>query len=241
MNPLCPLDNIRVVLSHPSHPGNIGATARAMKTMGLESLYLVNPRLFPNKEAETRAAGAWDVLNNTKVCANLDEALNGTVLAAAVTARRRNLSHDIFDSNQGARKLLDQAKQLPVALVFGTEMSGLTSMEVSRCQIVVHIPANPAYSSLNLASAVQVMAYELRMALSKTEHLPQSASTPASFDEIELFYCHLEQAMISSGFLDPKKPKRLMQHIRRLFSRARLEKQEVNILRGILNSFEKRT
>ncbi len=117
MNPLCPLDNIRVVLSHPSHPGNIGATARAMKTMGLESLYLVNPRLFPNKEAETRAAGAWDVLNNTKVCANLDEALNGTVLAAAVTARRRNLSHDIFDSNQGARKLLDQAKQLPVALV----------------------------------------------------------------------------------------------------------------------------
>jgi tRNA/rRNA methyltransferase len=240
MNPLCPLDNIRVVLSHPSHPGNIGATARAMKTMGLESLYLVNPRLFPNKEAETRAAGAWDVLNNTKVCANLDEALNGTVLAAAVTARRRNLSHDIFDSNQGARKLLDQAKQLPVALVFGTEMSGLTSMEVSRCQIVVHIPANPAYSSLNLASAVQVMAYELRMALSKTEHLPQSVSAPASFDEIELFYCHLEQTIISSGFLDPKNPKRLMQHIRRLFSRARLEKQEVNILRGILNSFEKR-
>ena len=240
MNPLCPLDNIRVVLSHPSHPGNIGATARAMKTMGLESLYLVNPRFFPNKEAETRAAGALDVLNNTKVCTNLDEALNGTVLAAAVTARRRDLSHDTFDSNQGARKLLDQAKQLPVALVFGTEMSGLTSMEVSRCQIVVHIPANPAYSSLNLASAVQVMVYELRMALSKTENLPQSAGVPASFDEIELFYCHLEQTMISSGFLDPKNPKRLMQHIRRLFSRARLEKQEVNILRGILNSFEKR-
>ena len=240
MNPLFPLDNIRVILSHPSHPGNIGATARAMKTMGLESLYLVNPRSFPNKEAETRAAGAWDVLNNTKVCTNLDEALNGTVLAAAVTARRRDLSHDTFDSNQGARKLLDQAKQLPVALVFGTEMSGLTSMEVSKCQIVVHIPANPAYSSLNLASAVQVMVYELRMALSKTENLPQSAGIPASFDEIELFYCHLELTMISCGFLDPKNPKRLMQRMRRLFSRARLEKQEVNILRGILNSFEKR-
>ncbi len=240
MNPPCPLDNVRVVLSHPSHPGNIGAAARAMKTMGLESLYLVNPRSFPDREAETRAAGAWDVLNNTRVCASLDEALNGTVLAAAVTARRRDLSHDIFDSHQGARKLLNQAKQLPVALVFGTEMSGLASTEVSRCQIVVHIPANPAYSSLNLASAVQVMTYELRMALSQVASLPQSLSVPASFEEIELFYCHFEQTMISCGFLNPKNPKRLMQRIRRLFSRARLEKEEVNILRGILNSFEKR-
>jgi len=241
MNPPCPLDNVRVVLSHPSHPGNIGAAARAMKTMGLESLYLVNPRSFPDKGAETRAAGAWDVLNNTKVCASLDEALNGTALAAAVTARQRDLSHDVFDSHQGARKLLNQAGQLPVALVFGTEKSGLTTMEVSRCQIVVHIPTNPAYSSLNLASAVQVMTYELRMALPKVECFPQSFSALASFDEIELFYCHLEQAMINCGFLDPKNPKRLMQRIRRLFSRTRLEKKEVNILRGILNSFEKRT
>ena len=239
MNPLCPLDNIRIILSQPSHPGNIGATARAMKTMGLESLYLVNPRSFPDKEAETRSAGAWDVLNNSKVCTSLDEALNGTVLAAAITARRRDLSHVVFDSNQGARKLLDQAKQLPVALVFGTEVSGLTSAEVSKCQIIINIPANPAYSSLNLASAVQVIAYELRMALSITEHFPQSLNTPASFQEIELFYCHLEQTMISCGFLDPKEPKRLMQRIRRLFSRTRLETEEVNILRGILNSFEK--
>ena len=170
-------------------------------------------------------------MNNSKVCTSLDEALNGTVLAAAITARRRDLSHVVFDSNQGAKKLLDQAKQLPVALVFGTE--------VSKCQIIVNIPANPAYSSLNLASAVQVMVYELRMALSTTEHSPQSLNTPASFQEIELFYCHLEQAMISCGFLDPKEPKRLMQRIRRLFSRTRLEKEEVNILRGILNSFEK--
>jgi len=113
--------------------------------------------------------------------------------------------------------------------------------EVSRCQFVVHIPANPVYSSLNLASAVQVMTYELRMALSKIESLPQSLSVLASFEEIELFYCHFEQTMISCGFLDPRNPKRLMQRIRRLFSRARLEKEEVNILRGILNSFEKRT
>lgn len=239
MNPPCPLDNIRIILSHPSHPGNIGATARAMKTMGLESLYLVNPRSFPDKEAETRSAGAWDTLNNSKVCASLDEALNDTVFAAAITARRRDLSHVVFDSNLGAKKLLDQAKQFPVALVFGTEVSGLTSAEVSKCQIIVNIPTNPAYSSLNLASAVQVMVYELRMALSTTKHFTQSLNTPASFQEAELFYCHLEQAMISSGFLDPKEPKRLMQRIRRLFSRTRLEKEEINILRGILSSFEK--
>ena len=181
MNPPCPLDNIRIILSHPSHPGNIGATARAMKTMGLESLYLVNPRSFPDKEAETRSAGAWDTLNNSKVCTSLDEALNGTVLAAAITARRRDLSHVVFDSNQGAKKLLGQAKQLPVALVFGTEVSGLTSVEVGKCQIIVNIPANPAYSSLNLASAVQVMVYELRMALSTNEHSTQPLNIPASF------------------------------------------------------------
>ena len=128
MNPPCPLDNIRIILSHPSHPGNIGAAARAMKTMGLESLYLVNPKSFPDKEAETRSAGATDILNNSKVCTSLDEALNGTVLAAAITARRRDLSHVVFDSNLGAKKLISQAKQLPVALVFGTEVSGLTSI-----------------------------------------------------------------------------------------------------------------
>jgi tRNA/rRNA methyltransferase len=241
MNPPCPLDNVRVVLSYPSHPGNIGAAARAMKTMGLESLYLVNPRSFPDKEAETRAAGAWDVLNNTRVCENLDDALSGVTLAAAVTARRRDLSHDIFDARQGAKKLLDQARQLPVALVFGTEMSGLTSEEVSKCQFIVHIPANPAYSSLNLASAVQVMTYELRMALPNVGDLPPSLGTLASLDEIELFYCHFEKTMINCGFLDPENPKLLMRRIRRLYSRTTLEKEEVSILRGILNSFEKHT
>src|SRR5687768_8319118 len=169
MNPPYPLDNVRVVLSHTTHPGNIGAAARAMKTMGLASLYLVNPKFFPDKEAERRAAGAWDILNKTRVCADLDDALSGTVLAAAVTARPRDLSHEVFDARRGAMELLEQARQDPVALVFGTEMSGLTTLEVSKCQIVVHIPANPEYSSLNLASAVQLMAYELRMALPEAE------------------------------------------------------------------------
>lgn len=246
MNPTHPLDKVRVVLSHTSHPGNIGAAARAMKTMGLGSLYLVNPKFFPDKEAERRAAGAWDILNNARVCGNLDEALNGSVLAAAITARPRDLTHEVFDAHKGAAELLDPTRQGPVALVFGTEMSGLTTLEVSKCQIVVHIPANPEYSSLNLASAVQVMAYELRMASLKTGSSSSGADATgaagmaASFDQIELLYDHLERVAISSGFLDPQEPKRLMQRMRRLFARARLEKEEVNILRGVLGACEKR-
>lgn len=238
MNPSHPLDNVRVVLSHASHPGNIGAAARAMKTMGLRSLYLVNPKSFPDKEAERRAAGAWDVLNNARVCTTLDEALHDTVLAAAVTARSRDLSHEVLDARQGALELIGHARQCPVALVFGTEMSGLTAREVSKCQIVVHIPANPDYSSLNLASAVQVMAYESRMALPELVSM-SPVSKPAGFHEIELFHQHLERAATRSGFLDPQEPKRFMQRMRRLFARARLEKEEVNVLRGLLSAFEK--
>src|SRR5687768_3268626 len=242
MNPAHPLDNVRVVLSHTSHPGNIGAAARAMKTMGLDSLYLVNPKSFPDKEAERRAAGAWDVLTKAKVCADLGEALSGTILAAAITARPRDLSHQVFDARRGAMELLGHARQNPVALVFGTEMSGLTTLEVSKCQIVVHIPANPEYSSLNLASAVQLLAYELRMAAEPGSFSSTVGMTnvAAGFEEIELLFHHLERVAISSGFLDPQKPKRLMQRIRRLFARARLEKEEVNILRGILGACEKR-
>ena len=240
MNPIQSLDNVRVVLSHTSHPGNIGAAARAMKTMGLGSLYLVNPKSFPDREAERRAAGAWGILNKTRVCAGLDEALSGTVLAAAITARSRDLSHEVFDARQGALELIAHARQDPVALVFGTEMSGLTTQEVSKCQVIVHIPADPEYSSLNLASAVQVMAYELRMASLESGPAPATASMLARFDEIELLLQHLERVAIHSGFLDPEEPKRLMQRLRRLFARARLEKEEVNILRGFLGACEKR-
>ena len=242
MNPASPLDNVRIVLSHTSHPGNIGAAARAMKTMGLKKLYLINPVSFPDKEAEARSAGAWNILNEAVVCSSLDEALQGTTLAAAITARPRNLSHEVADSRQGAVELLEHAFHHQAALVFGTEMSGLTTAEISKCQMIIHIPADPDYSSLNLASAVQVMAYELRMALlagDENRIPPARSNPPATFDEIEFFYQHLEQGMICSGFLDPAEPKRLMQRIRRLFARARLEKEEVNILRGILTTLEK--
>jgi len=240
MNTPCPLDNIRIVLSHTSHPGNIGAVARAMKTMGLHSLYLINPKCFPDAQADARAANAIDILQQAKVCAELDMALENTVLTAAVTARPRELSHTIFDARQGAMELVQQARQQPVALLFGRENSGLTTTEVKKCQIIIHIPANPQYPSLNLASAVQVMAYELRMALTGNPTRPAVSGVTANFNELELLYTHLEQLMIASGFLDPQKPKLLMQRIRRLFARARLEKEEVQILRGILTALGKR-
>lgn len=239
MNRLRPLDNVRIVLSHTSHPGNIGAAARAMKTMGLSSLYLINPRSFPDKEAQTRAANAKDILNNVRVCANINDALDGTIIAAAISARPRGLSHAVFDSRQGAQEIIGYARKNPVALVFGAESSGLKTAEVCKCQMTVHIPANPDYSSLNLASAVQVMSYEVRMALPEIEQHTQQSSNLASFNEVELFFRHLEQVMIASKFLNPEKPKRLMQRVRRLFSRARLEKEEVKFLRGFLSALDK--
>lgn len=237
MNPASPLDNVRIVLSHTSHPGNIGATARAMKTMGLSKLYLVNPKSFPDSEADARASNARDILDAARICSNMTAALGDTFLAAALTARRRDLPHPTHNARRAAIELIEYAYHHPVALVFGRESAGLTAAEISHCQVTVQIPANPDYSSLNLAAAVQVVAYELRMALEESpttqcfaSHLPDVAS----LQEIEGFHHHLEQVMISSGFLDPEQPKHLMRRIRRLFARTRLEKEEVNILRGLL-------
>jgi tRNA/rRNA methyltransferase len=230
------LDNVRVVLSHPSHPGNIGAVARAMKTMGLSRLYLVNPRCFPDAEAMTRASGAADVLEGATVCASLGEALAGTVLAAALSSRRRDLSLAPLSPREAAPQLLSEAACNEVALVFGAETSGLTNEELDHCQMRVMIPANPNYASLNLGAAVQVLAYELRTAALSSELPTEAPGNWASLDEIEGMFGHLEQVMIASGFLKPASPKRLMHRLRRLFARTRLEREEVNILRGILTS-----
>lgn len=239
MNPASPLDNVRIVLSHTSHPGNIGAAARAMKTMGLSKLYLVNPKRFPDNEADIRASNARDILETARVCDSLEEAVGDTFLAAALTARPRDLPHPTLDARQAAMKVMRHAHHYPVALLFGRESTGLTASEISRCQLTVQIPANPVYSSLNLAAAVQIMAYELRMAMdepasSSSSRLPELAS----LHEIEGFHRHLEHIMIHSGFLDPKQPKRLMRRMRRLFARAQLEKEEVNILRGLLSAVD---
>lgn len=238
MNKPAPLAQVRVVLSHPSHPGNIGAAARAMKTMGLSQLVLVNPKRFPDSQADALASGALDVLESARVVETLDAALAGTTLSAALSARRRDLPHPQLTAREAARLLAAEARRSPVALVFGTEMSGLTVEEAGKCRLLVSIPANPEYSSLNLAAAVQVLAYELRMALDE-ESAPPFAAEPARFDEIEHFFRHLEATLVRIGFLDPQRPRRLMQRLRRLFARAGLEKEEVNILRGILNAMEK--
>lgn len=233
------LSHIRVVLSHTSHPGNIGAAARAMKTMGIVSLHLIKPKRFPDAEAEAMASGATDVLQNARVCANLAEALQGTVYALAVSARRRELAYASVDARSAAPALVAAAQQGEVAIVFGTEMSGLTNEEILQCRAMAHIPADPAYSSLNLAAAVQVMAYEARVAAFGVQPLPAAESDPARHEDVENFYLHLEQSLLASGFLDPANPRRLIPRLRRLFGRARLEQEEVNILRGMLNSFRK--
>jgi tRNA/rRNA methyltransferase len=235
-----PLSRIRVVLSHTSHPGNIGAAARAMKTMGIGSLYLVNPKKFPHAEADAMAAGAADLLQAARVCSTLSEALHGTVYSVAMSARRRELAYASADARSAAEALVAAAGAGEVALVFGTEISGLTNEEILQCRAAAHVPANPAFSSLNLAAAVQVMAYEARMAALGAQGLPAAeAAAPARHEDIENFYIHLEESLLASGFLDPYNPKRLMPRLRRLFGRARLEQEEVNILRGILNALRK--
>jgi tRNA/rRNA methyltransferase len=234
------LDNIRIVLCRTSHPGNIGSAARAMKTMGLSHLYLVTPRAFPHETSYAMASGATDVLENITVCDTLEDALQGCSLVIGLTARKRELSHAAVTPRMAATEALAVAEDSEVALVFGGETNGLSNEELIRCQRLAHIPANPEYSSLNLAAAVQVLAYELRMGAEEIVLPVAKRIDPATHDEIEGFYGHLEQAMIATGFLDPAQPKRLMSRMRRLFTRAGLQKEEVNILRGMLSSISKK-
>jgi tRNA/rRNA methyltransferase len=234
-----PLKNIRVVLTQPSHPGNIGAAARAMKTMGLDALYLVNPRHFPHAEADTRSTGALDVLEKAQVCGSLAQALHGCVLAVATSARQRGLHHEIKSAREAAGALVSAAAAHPVALVFGNETSGLSNEEASLCQLWAYIPANAGFSSLNLAAAVQIFAYEMRMAVSDGVLSRVSEFEPATSDQVEQLYRHFEETMVSTGFLDPANPKRLLPRLRRLLAHAQLEAEEVNILRGFLNTVTK--
>jgi tRNA/rRNA methyltransferase len=229
------LDRLRVVLVETSHSGNIGSAARALKTMGLSRLYLVNPKSIASAQAQAMASGGGDVLTGAVHCASLDDALQGTTLAFAVTARRRGLSHTSLPVREAAIEAAVQARTAAdVAFVFGTEMSGLSNEDVLKCQRIAHIPANPDYSSLNIAAAVQVVCYELRIAAGLAE-LPAAADFPlASFEEVERFYAHLERTLTDVRFLDPAHPKRLMTRLRRIFGRVRLEREEVQILRGVL-------
>ena len=225
--------HIRVVLSHTTHPGNIGAAARAMKTMGLQHLYLINPRFFPDPQATAMAAGADDVLQNAVVCNSIDEALQGVVFTVAMTARLRDISIAVKTPREAMPEVLQQAATQPVALLFGTEMSGLTNEEMGKAQLGVNIPSHPDFSSLNIAAAVQVMAYELAVAAqSYTPAIPRIE--PATHERVEGLYAHLEKTLFEIGFFTTQNPARLMQRLRRLYSRTRLEDEEINILRGML-------
>lgn len=237
MTELKPLDQVRIVLSHPSHPGNIGSVARAMKTMGLQHLVLINPKRFPDPEAVALACGADDILAQARICGSMQEALAGTHFAMALTARRREFGLPESDARRGAERAIAEAQVHPVALVFGTEMSGLSNEEVQQCSHLVHIPANPAYSSLNLAQAVQLLCYELRMAAGASlGPSPYRPPPRADLDEVAKMFEHMERVLIDLQFLNPKVPKRLMPRLRRLFGRAELEREEVSILRGILQA-----
>ena len=244
------LQNVRVVLVNTSHPGNIGGAARAMKNMGLSRLVLVDPIDFPSPEAVARASGATDVLDNAQVVATLEEALAGCSVAFGTSARDRRIPWPLLDPRETGTTCIEQVAQgAEVALVFGREYAGLTNEELQRCHFHVHIPSNPDFSSLNLAAAVQVLAYEVRMAWlaasgqpSKSEKLETTSMLNAqqvTADELEHYYGHLEQTLMDIGFLDPANPRHLMPRLRRLYGRSGISKLEMNILRGILTETQK--
>lgn len=229
------LDNIRIVMVETSHPGNIGSAARAMKTMGLTRLTLVEPKCHPGAEARALASGADDVLRAIAIADSLEEALADCVFAVAATARPRDLSPTRLDARGAAAQVAEMSALGPVALVFGNETSGLSNDHVRRCNLAAYIPVNPEYSSLNLAAAVQVFAYELRMVAGTLTNLPdRRQDVAATQDEIERLFSHAEVALAAIGFFDPANPKRLFPRLRRLAGRARLEREEVDILRGML-------
>ncbi len=240
------LARIRIVLNRPTHPGNIGAVARAMKTMCLEQLYLVAPRRFPAPEANALAAGSEDVLDKAHVCQTLEEAVSDCRLIIGTSARPRRIGWPTLDPAEGAKQMMAATAEGSVALVFGQERTGLTNEELDCCHAVVVIPANQAYSSINLAGAVQILAYELMQAelarpagtASVADEIPGSVR-PATHEEMEHFYRHLEQVLVEAGFLDPNNPRLLMRRLRRLFNRAMPDQNEVNILRGILASVQR--
>ena len=238
MNPFASLDRVRVVMSHTTHPGNIGACARAMKVMGLSRLYLVNPRHFPHDEAVAMSSGATDVLDAAVLCDSLDAALAGTVAQAALTARRREMALPVRDVRAAATELatLLAGGSHEIALVFGTESSGLTNEEVAMCSLPVTISTSDTYRSLNVAAAAQIMCHELRVAVGAAPPVTTDAPEPASHEGLESLYALIEQLMLDAGFLDRVNPGRAMPRLRRLFGRAQVEAEELHLLMGALKA-----
>ncbi|QFU75076.1 RNA methyltransferase [Halioglobus maricola] len=238
------LDNIRIVLVNTNTPGNIGGVARAMKNMGLSRLYLVEPREYPHEEATWRAASAGDVLDSAVVTATLEEAIADCQFVVGTSARGRRIPWPLLDPRKCAERLDGVSDDQEVAILFGREDRGLKNEELQACNLHLNIPTSEDYSSLNLAMAVQVVCYELRMLLS-ADSLPKAEdeewdSPFTTREQMELFYEHLEQTLIDVEFLNPTAPRQLMARLRRLYSRVRLDEMELNILRGILTETQKR-
>jgi len=232
------LARLRFVLVEPTHPGNIGGAARAMKTMGLTSLYLVGPGEFPSQEATRRAVGAEDLLEQAIVTERLQDAVADCGLVMGTTARPRSIELPVSAPDAAAADLVAASSNGPVALLFGRESSGLTNFELELCQRVVHIPTNESFSSLNLASAVQILAYEVRLAVRapalarRIKHGEQ----PATATQMSGFYTHLEETLYWLDFVKTDPSTKLMRKLKRLFNRSGLTEEEINLLRGILTA-----
>jgi tRNA (cytidine32/uridine32-2'-O)-methyltransferase len=232
--------SIRIVLVGTTHPGNIGAVARAMKNMGLSELALVSPKYFPHDEASARASGAEDILERAMVVDSLAEALADCVYVAGASARSRTINWPCMGPRDCAERMIQESGHGKVAAVFGPEKTGLHNDDLDLCHTLLTIPTDPGFSSLNLAMAVQVLTYELRVA-SMLDEGPvfDVEAPPATSEEMEHFYAHLEKVLTDIEFLDPDNPRHLMRRMRRLFIRARPDKNEVNILRGVLTAVER--
>lgn len=228
------VENLRVVMVETSHPGNIGAAARAMKTMGQKRLYLVNPAIFPSAEVTARAAGADDLLASAVICKTLEEAVSDCVLVVGTTARIRRVPWSVEGPREGAVRIVETAGTSQVAVVFGREDNGLNNEELGLCNFVVQIPTNPAFSSLNVAAAVQIICYEIMQAAGAGAITQQSEAPLATAGQMRKLYEHLEARMTEVEFLNPRKPRLLMRRVKRLFNRAQLDQNEINILLGFL-------
>lgn len=245
------LDQIRIVLVNTTHSGNIGAAARAMKNMGVTQLVLVDPIAEIDGDAIVRASGASEILDSCTIVSSLDEAVAGCGLVIGTSARGRHIPWPLCSPRECAGKA-KQAVQHDnsVALVFGRESRGLTNEELHKCNAHVHIPTNPDFSSLNIAAAVQVLCYEMRIAaLEETTQTQQETASKwgvewdyelAPHDDMERFFDHLKQSLVDIGFLDPNTPKQLMTRLRRMFQRTALDKMEVSMMRGILAAVQRK-
>jgi tRNA (cytidine32/uridine32-2'-O)-methyltransferase len=233
-------DHIRIVLVRPSHPGNIGATARAMMTMGLGRLVLVQPACFPSQVATDRASGAVGILKQAVCCDSLPAAIGDCQLVLGTTARDRTVEWPQCTPREAASRIAELSSEQQVAIVFGTERIGLSNEELDLCHTMVRIPCNPEFSSLNLASAVQILCYEIMLMMDLKQGHERPTETLAKQEDMQRFYSHLHEVLVELEFLDEDNPRLLDRRLHRLFNRAALVESEVQILRGILTAIQRK-